>query len=195
MTTKTIFAGAALLLATVSVPALAAPRACLLSDISPAAMACSGFYAGNLLAGNPGAVDAQQDALATIGLAWDGDWNAVTKIGSLGGATTVDFSTADSNPIAKMYGTTWVAVHFGNSANLGGQATGFWKFDAGLAGLQTFLLNISRGSSGAVLYKTGLASPPPPVDGVVPEPASWAMMIAGFGLVGAAMRRRKAAIA
>jgi hypothetical protein len=30
---------------------------------------------------------------------------------------------------------------------------------------------------------------------VVPEPASWAMMIAGFGLVGAAMRRRSAALA
>lgn len=27
--------------------------------------------------------------------------------------------------------------------------------------------------------------------GVVPEPATWAMMIAGFGLVGAAMRRRR----
>jgi hypothetical protein len=27
--------------------------------------------------------------------------------------------------------------------------------------------------------------------GVVPEPASWAMLIAGFGLVGAAMRRRR----
>jgi hypothetical protein len=29
----------------------------------------------------------------------------------------------------------------------------------------------------------------------VPEPASWAMLIAGFGLVGAAARRRKAALA
>ncbi|WP_310476100.1 PEPxxWA-CTERM sorting domain-containing protein [Sandarakinorhabdus sp.] len=29
----------------------------------------------------------------------------------------------------------------------------------------------------------------------VPEPASWAMLIAGFGLVGAAMRRRRAAVA
>ena len=28
----------------------------------------------------------------------------------------------------------------------------------------------------------------------VPEPANWAMMIAGFGLVGAAMRRRRASI-
>jgi hypothetical protein len=31
--------------------------------------------------------------------------------------------------------------------------------------------------------------------GVVPEPASWAMLITGFGLVGAAARRRRAAAA
>jgi len=30
---------------------------------------------------------------------------------------------------------------------------------------------------------------------VVPEPASWAMLIAGFGLVGAVARRRRAATA
>jgi hypothetical protein len=33
------------------------------------------------------------------------------------------------------------------------------------------------------------------VSNAVPEPASWAMLIAGFGLVGAAMRRRSAALA
>lgn len=31
--------------------------------------------------------------------------------------------------------------------------------------------------------------------GVIPEPATWGLMIAGFGLVGAAIRRRTAAIA
>ena len=31
-------------------------------------------------------------------------------------------------------------------------------------------------------------------DGVVPEPGTWAMMIAGFGLVGFAMRRQRAAV-
>jgi hypothetical protein len=31
-----------------------------------------------------------------------------------------------------------------------------------------------------------------PIGAVVPEPASWAMLIAGFGLVGAAIRRRRA---
>jgi choice-of-anchor A domain-containing protein len=35
-------------------------------------------------------------------------------------------------------------------------------------------------------YRGGLLAPLPPI----PEPASWAMMIAGFGLVGAGMRRR-----
>jgi hypothetical protein len=30
--------------------------------------------------------------------------------------------------------------------------------------------------------------------GAVPEPANWAMLVAGFGLVGAAARRRKAAV-
>jgi hypothetical protein len=34
-----------------------------------------------------------------------------------------------------------------------------------------------------------------PGGGAVPEPASWAMLIAGFGLVGAAQRRRKAVVA
>ena len=31
-------------------------------------------------------------------------------------------------------------------------------------------------------------------DGAVPEPASWAMMIGGMGMVGAAMRRRKSKV-
>lgn len=34
-----------------------------------------------------------------------------------------------------------------------------------------------------------------PVGGVVPEPGVWALMIAGFGLVGASLRRRRDAIA
>lgn len=33
------------------------------------------------------------------------------------------------------------------------------------------------------------------IEGAIPEPASWALMIAGFGLVGGALRRRTAAVA
>lgn len=44
-------------------------------------------------------------------------------------------------------------------------------------------VNISQGSSIVLSF------------GVVPEPTTWAMLIAGFGLVGTALRRRRAAIA
>jgi PEP-CTERM motif len=39
-----------------------------------------------------------------------------------------------------------------------------------------------------------LVDPPIPGTQGVPEPASWALMIAGFGLVGAGMRRRKVTV-
>ena len=38
---------------------------------------------------------------------------------------------------------------------------------------------------------TGTLPMTPPVTGQVPEPASWAMMIGGFGMIGAALRRRR----
>jgi hypothetical protein len=41
----------------------------------------------------------------------------------------------------------------------------------------------------------GGALPPPTPGGSVPEPASWAMFIGGFGLIGGALRRRSRAIA
>lgn len=44
------------------------------------------------------------------------------------------------------------------------------------------------------IYGTALSAGEVANLGVVPEPSSWAMMIAGFGLVGAAMRRRAAAV-
>ncbi len=36
--------------------------------------------------------------------------------------------------------------------------------------------------------------PPPPPNNAVPEPATWAMMIAGMAIVGSSMRRRKTAV-
>ncbi len=48
--------------------------------------------------------------------------------------------------------------------------------------------NVDLALDWAITYDT-------PVGGAVPEPATWAMLILGFGLVGASARRRRAAIA
>lgn len=69
-----------------------------------------------------------------------------------------------------------------------------------LVGSDTLYGTTVRGgtSDAGTLFKLTLGgSPidPPPIDpppvGGVPEPASWAMLITGFGLTGAAMRRRR----
>jgi hypothetical protein len=159
--------------------------ACALSDLSPAASACTGFFAGNLLSGNPGNILAQQAGLAPLGLVWDGNFGNVTKINSLGGGGTINWANANQNPVPTMFGTTWVGLHYGNGSAFG-NATAFYRFDAG-AGLQSFMLNMPTGSSGAVMYLSGKD----PRNAIVPEPESWVLLIAGFGLVGATMRRKR----
>ena len=80
--------------------------------------------------------------------------------------TLVDMSTA-----------SWASfAHSGSSLTLG--------FQAGGAGWQ--------GGTDERWGLDALAISYAPVRGAVPEPASWAMMIGGFGLAGAAMRRRTA---
>ena len=46
-------------------------------------------------------------------------------------------------------------------------------------------------SQAAVLYAGITEDILPPPGGAIPEPAPWAMLIAGFGLVGPAARRRR----
>lgn len=47
---------------------------------------------------------------------------------------------------------------------------------------------------GGILIPPGTNVPPPPtVPGVIPEPETWAMMLLGFGLIGAGLRRRRTA--
>lgn len=164
------------------------PVACSVNDISVAALACSGFYAGNILNGND--VAAQVAGLAAIGVTWDGNYSALDSAGrkqDLNGATQFDFQQIFGQ---KVYGITVLGIHFGGGgANGVGNGTAFYKFDAGAGGTDLLSLNYP-GSSGIALYSTGHAPISPPHDTVpsVPEPASWMMLLAGFGLIGGLLR-------
>jgi hypothetical protein len=72
------------------------------------------------------------------------------------------------------------------AANPGSQALS--AFTSSFTGVDTSLGALTFTSIDQVTFTSTLAAP-------VPEPATWAMMIAGFGLVGAAMRRRPARVA
>jgi hypothetical protein len=74
-------------------------------------------------------------------------------------------------------------------------------YDEGILGTRGFglySLSFTPGQAGTLQFRFGSRSADnigPIIDNVVvsqvPEPASWAMLIAGFGLVGATMRRRR----
>lgn len=158
--------------------------ACGLTDISVTASACVGWYERNLNGGSPAMIAASTEALrqllgsasVTSPLTWLED---LTASGS-----SVNFSTP-------LYGTTVVSFHVGAakgaSNGVGYQGTAFYVFDAGnsASGLDQFTFNLA-GLSNARLYSTGSYIP------AVPEPATWAMLLAGVGLVGGTMRRRRA---
>ena len=65
------------------------------------------------------------------------------------------------------------------------------SFSAGASSL-TFSFTQTGGPNSAVSGSFSLASPPADVP-EIPEPATWALMIGGFGLVGGMARRRVAA--
>ena len=154
---------------------------CKNSDISLAALSCTGFTAGNLISSSPSDIAAQKAALAVLGLDWTG--GTVASFADLKGATTINFSQ-------QLTGLTYVGVHYGNGQGGPGNATAFYLLDAA-QGLNQLHLSFGA-SSNFVVYATGI---PDGTASPAPEPASWAMMVGGFGLIGGAMRsRRKAAV-
>jgi len=155
----------------------------LATDISPTALACEGRFKKNILDNSAPDVLLQQGALHDLGFDWDGThFSDFVKLSSIPSSThIIDFGQM-------MYGLTYIGFHAGGA---GGGTTSFYKFDAG-AGMSSFTwVNTSDfPSSGAILYLTGK----PPVESV-PEPASWAMMLGGFGTIGGVLRsRRKPAV-
>lgn len=107
------------------------------------------------------------------------------------GATAIDF-TFNNFDVGESF--VWV-IDVDNPAFatvLGNEligSTGYADFSNGLRGLGVF--EAVAGNDDAAQFVIRTFTPTPGV----PEPAAWAMMLGGFGLVGSAMRRRKHNIA
>jgi hypothetical protein len=151
-----------------------------LSLFSPAATSCVGYYDGNVFSNSSADVTTQTNALNALGLTFT-NFNDYTKIALTGGVSTqMDFGTA-------LTGVTVIGIHWGNipdnTAPNGGNVSAFLVFNFATPTDVISILN-NQGISDAVLYETGQTPG-------VPEPATWGMMILGFGAAGIAIRRSR----
>ena len=166
---------------------------------TPDAIQCIGYYSGNILNGSAADVAAQQAAVAALGGSFNGDWSALAS-------STNPFYVLDTDPTTAnpgltngnqlnfgtiLSGLTIIGAHFGNipdpfaNPNNNGQTGNvsvFWLFNL-TTPTDHITLDNTQGWSNAALYQT---QPPS-----VPEPATWAMMLIGFGATGFAMRRNR----
>jgi hypothetical protein len=151
---------------------------CAASDIIGAqVLNCTGFLDKNLL--NNANATQDMTILAALGYNdWSGQFANPVKIDNLNGSKTLDFGV-------KLTGISYIAVHYGAGVGGPGNGTAFYVLDAA-QGINQLHLAYDASSS-AILFATEISDH---VIGV-PEPASWATMIAGFGLIGALMRRRR----
>jgi hypothetical protein len=165
----------------------------------------SPLISGGLVFSNPGDPDAPgQDAFFIIADGSNGTttlapnfFGSTTTISAVGGAaftlTSFDFSDAfdfADDPVV-------VTLNFMGGGNqtltfTADDEFGMQTANVGISGILSFNLTTSGSAFGEdtvqldnIVYSLDATGP------AVPEPASWAMMIGGFGLVGGAMRRAK----
>ena len=178
---RIVFASLALSAASPSVAALTVVGpGCDETLPDPNADACAGAFAGNLNNNSSiGDLNAALDVLAG-GNFQDAVWadlDPTKTFFSAGSGTTLNFAET-------LFGEQIVSLHFGDAGSGLGNHTILYLFDFGLTGANSVMLNQQGWSNGVLVTPPG-GTPP------VPELATWAMMLMGFGAAGYAIRRRR----
>jgi hypothetical protein len=147
------------------------------ADTTPASTQCVGYFDGNILDNGLGDPAKISDALALLGITYTGDISNY-----IGGAVTGDLSTFLGSA-GGFTGVQVIGIHWGGGSDQDdstvGNVTGFYKIDFGSTPT-TLGVNL-RGISNAYLFTSTS----------VPEPATWALMLLGFGGIGMALRRNR----
>jgi len=164
------------------------------------ALACQGYYGSNLITGTTGSATTA-DELAAIFLLLNGTASTADSLPTNNtGAynppyTGLDYDTVlaaliDLNGTDTMNfgipltGLTILGAHFGNNIDSDvNNVTAFWLLDLGNSSTNTLTFADGAGSSNAQIFATGATD--------LPEPSTWAMMLAGFGAIGFSMRRSR----
>lgn len=194
------------LLALVPVIAFAAPANAQTFSVSPSTFSYASFdAAGNSVANN--VLASGTDGVTNDGVAF---WTATANFaGTVGGSLSLTGFASDDRAVALLNSVAFGAVGiFGPGAGAfiftpGGSAvpytfagnTSAFTAPLTLAGTNTLTFIVNNNNNG--INNSPLTGGPSSLFGTVtinaaavPEPATWGMMIAGFGVAGFALRRR-----
>lgn len=142
----------------------------------PNADACAGAYAGNLNNN-----DREADLNAALDILVGGDFEDVDFLAIEGTKDLIDSVGQTITFDEALLGQVILSIHFGDAGSGLGDHTILYLFT-----FDTPTSSIDLNQNG---FSNGLI-----IGNGVPEPATWAMMLLGFGAVGFSMRRRRRAL-
>lgn len=150
---------------------------CATGPLAPPADKCAGYYDNNQFSNsNVGAQQSAIDLLLGAGN-YTVNWTALNTAGLVVSGSDL---VALNNLLANAGGQVVLGLHWGNVPGPYGNVSAFYLWNNAAVG--SIHLTDTQGYSNAVLYRA---------TGAVPEPATWAMMLLGFGAIGMASRRRR----
>lgn len=165
-----------------------------LDDAAPAAaLAALGLdsvgYNAQVVAGQNFQTPTNRDRLVDNGAGFGGlmAFNFTGPVNGLGAySNNIDYGRIRIFSGANLTGSFLGEVHFGKDFAFGGIAS-----DVVIGSAQFTCDHNSDLKCGVYDIQFGKFAPPPPPTGGVPEPATWGLMILGFGGAGAMLRRRR----